>query len=217
MKQKILFIVFFSFIISLFSNEIVHQVEKKESLSLIALNYTNDSGNYKKIAKMNNIKNINKVPVGYKIKISKKLLHLSEYFKVPDGLNFHYYYKIGEGSYKKENYFKASGYFYKAFVLEKNNASIYNYLLSLYKLNRYKKIIEEYNRYKFKSAKIFYLLGLSHKNINQLDKTVEFLKKSITFSPEYFLPYKSLSIIYKKIGKSEEAENIIKKFGQLND
>ncbi len=206
------YIVVLCAILKLNAIDIVHIVEKRESLSLIALNYSRDPAYAEEIASLNAIKNPSLLTEGMKIVIPEKILNKAERFKTPDGLTFKEYFSIGERAAQQENYFKAEGYFYTSFIIEKNPATFFNYLLAKYKQGKYKDLLKEYTETTYRSAKLSYLAGLSYEMEGNTERAVEKYRESIAYEPKYFLPYKALSVVYKKMNRVTDADAMLQSF-----
>lgn len=195
-----------------YAQDVVHIVDKGESLSLIALNYTQDSTHSSQIAEYNKIKNPALLAEGMKITIPQQILKKTARFKTPDGLTFKEYYAIGERSAGLGNYFKAEGYFYTTFVIEKNPATFFNYLLACFKQEKYDFVLSEYGATTYRSAKLSYLIGLTYEAQGAIDRAVDKYRESIAYEPRYFLPYKALSAVYKKMNRGTDADAVMQSF-----
>lgn len=198
--------------IHVYAQDIVHSVDKGESLSLIALNYTQNALLATEIASVNKIKNPSLLSEGMKIVIPQKMLNLASRFKTPDGLTFKEYYAIGEKATVAGNYFKAEGYFYTTFVIEKNPATYFNYLLAMYKQGKYEQVLSEYGSQNYRSAKLSYLIGLTYEAQGNVERAIDKYRESIAYEPRYFLPYKALGAVYKKMNRASDADAILQAF-----
>ncbi len=194
------------------AGDINHVVEKNETLSLIALNYTGNAAFADQIAAANSLKINQTIPVGYHIKIPEKIIHTISRYKVPDGLSFEECYTIAERVAGEENYFKAEGYFFACFVLDKNAATMFNYLLAMFKQQRYEDVIKDYSGQTYRSAKLSYIVGLSYEMLEKIDKAIDLYRESIAYEPKYYLPYKALNVLYKKMNKVDEADKVLNSF-----
>lgn len=198
--------------VHVYAQDIVHIVDKGESLSLIALNYTQNALLATEIASVNKIKNPSLLSEGMKIVIPQQMLNLASRFKTPDGLTFKEYYAIGEKAATLGNNFKAEGYFYTTFVIEKNPATYFNYLLAMYKQGKYAQVLSEYGSQNYRSAKLSYLIGLTYEAQGNVERAIDKYRESIAYEPRYFLPYKALGAVYKKMNRTSDADAILQAF-----
>ena len=208
-KISVFFLIFFLAVSLAFSA--IHVVEKGETLSLIALNYTGSASNLKKLAEFNGLNPNTPIYAGMKIAIPDNLYKPIKKYIVPAGFSFETYFKSAEMAVGEGDYFKASGYYYKVFRMKENAVTLFNYLLALFHRGFYNEILR-YEKSSYKSAKLFYLFGLTNEKLDRIDKAEYYYKMSIKFAPTYFLPYRALNIIYKKENRPDKAKEILVKF-----